>query len=91
MWLHLDLIASLQSSAKELFGCVEYAYTTIPTYPCGQIGFLISSLGGSSKKPRRTVAEALIESEVNSLRYYTEEVHSAAFVLPRFAKGKLDC
>eukprot|EP01102_Stenamoeba_stenopodia_P020628 TRINITY_DN811_c0_g1_i1.p1 TRINITY_DN811_c0_g1~~TRINITY_DN811_c0_g1_i1.p1 ORF type:complete len:290 (-),score=73.22 TRINITY_DN811_c0_g1_i1:236-1105(-) len=90
MWLHLDLIKELKQTAKELFPSVEYAYTCIPTYPCGQIGFLISSLGGSCKKPRRTVKEALIEEEVETLRYYTEQIHEAAFVLPRFAQHLQD-
>lgn len=56
-WLHLDLIQNLVKSCRNIFPVVKYgdlryslfshssapAYTTIPTYPCGQIGFLVCS------------------------------------------------
>ena len=43
MWLHLDLIAGVFQQCKEIFPSVKYAYTTIPTYPSGQRGFIIAS------------------------------------------------
>jgi spermidine synthase len=43
LWLHLDLIANVFNQCKEIFPSVRYAYTTIPTYPSGQIGFIIAS------------------------------------------------
>lgn len=43
MWLHLQLIAKLLRDARQLFPTVDYAYTCIPTYPCGQIGFVLMS------------------------------------------------
>lgn len=43
-WLHLDLIASMQKFCRTLYPSVGYAYTTIPTYPSGQIGFILCSL-----------------------------------------------
>ncbi|POS83899.1 putative spermidine synthase, partial [Erysiphe pulchra] len=49
-WLHLALIAKLQKDCREVFPNVEYAYTTIPTYPSGQIGFLVCS-----KDPERNL------------------------------------
>lgn len=83
MWLHLNLIKPLVSSIKSLYTSVEYAYTTIPTYPSGQIGFIVATKGrGSCKKPvRQPDADTL-----TNLKYYTPELHSAAFVLPAFAK-----
>ena len=35
LWLHLDIIKSLAAMCHEVFkgGSVQYAYTTIPTYP----------------------------------------------------------
>lgn len=45
MWLHLNLIKPLVKSIKQRFTSVEYAYTTIPTYPSGQIGFIIATKG----------------------------------------------
>ena len=43
-WLHLDLISGMQEFCRTLFPTVSYAYTTIPTYPSGQIGFALCSL-----------------------------------------------
>ncbi len=42
-WLHLELIKEMQTFCKTLFPVVDYAYCTIPTYPSGQIGFMLCS------------------------------------------------
>ena len=78
-WLHLPLIRNLRQSTKELFPVAEYAFTTIPTYPCGQIGFIVCSLepGRDIKTPLRKVPDC---------RYYNDQVHVASFVLPEFAR-----
>jgi spermidine synthase len=87
-WLHLDLIADLKKSCKEVFPVAEYAYTTIPTYPSGQIGFMVCS-----KDATRNVREPLrtwtAEEEVKLCRYYNQDIHRASFVLPNFARQKL--
>jgi spermidine synthase len=36
-WLHLDLIESMMRCCRGIFSNVQYAYTTIPTYPSGQV------------------------------------------------------
>jgi len=96
IWLHLELIKNMVTFARKLFVNAEYAFTTIPTYPSGQIGFLLCSVGekkdGQSPKvscrtPKRTVKDAFIEGTENSLRYYHSDIHSASFVLPAFAKA----
>jgi len=81
-WLHLRIIKNLMDLSKTLFTHAEYAYATIPTYPCGQIGFLLGSLDGSCKIPRRTLKL--------DTRYYNSDVHRAAFVLPEFVRKELD-
>ena len=83
LWLHLPLINDLLKSTRELFAVAEYAFTTIPTYPSGQIGFLVCSkeAGRDLKTPVRKVANT---------RYYNERVHSAAFVLPEFGRALID-
>jgi len=87
-WLHLDLIADLKKSCKEVFPVAEYAYTTIPTYPSGQIGFMVCS-----KDATRNVREPLrtwsAEEEQKLCRYYNQDIHRASFVLPNFARQKL--
>lgn len=86
-WLHLDLIRPMMTSCRNLFPTVEYAYTTIPTYPSGQIGFILCSkkkdadLQTPSRKPSADFQK--------SLRYYNPAVHHAAFVLPEFARRSL--
>ncbi len=87
MWLHLNLIAPLMKSCREIFADAEYAYTTIPTYPSGQIGFILcaKSVTGRLKQPCRDIPSAIQES----LRYYNADIHRASFVLPEFAKRAL--
>ena len=43
VWLDLKLISSCMSHCHSVFPVASYAYTTIPTYPCGQIGFFLAS------------------------------------------------
>jgi len=88
IWLNLDLIQKLVTANLGTFANVEYATTQIPTYPCGQIGFLLGSKADgvtekpSCKKPLREPDAELSKK----LRYYTPEVHQAAFVLPKFVQ-----
>jgi len=87
-WLHLKLIADLKKSCKQVFPVAEYGWTTIPTYPSGQIGFMVCCKDGSRdvKKPLRTVTS---EEEDKLFKYYSSKVHAAAFVLPKFAEKAL--
>ena len=43
IWLHAELIKDVLEMCKDIFqgGSVQYGYTTIPTYPSGQIGFVM--------------------------------------------------
>ena len=79
MWIHLPLIAGILESTRTIFPNVEYAYTTIPSYPSGQIGFVVASLDGKRdlRTPLRTPANC---------RYWSPEIHRSAFVLPEFAR-----
>ena len=67
-------------SGKKIFKHAEYCYTTIPTYPSGQIGFVVCSEGASPTAPVRELEEAVADK----LQYYTPRIHQAAFVLPKF-------
>lgn len=87
MWLHANLIQPLVWSCRRIYAVVEYAYTSIPTYPSGQIGFILCS-----KNPETKFREPLrkpSEKELADLKYYNSEIHSAAFVLPNFARRSL--
>ena len=82
LWLHLPLIKQLRDTAREIFACAEYAYTTIPTYPGGQIGYIIAS------NTQRDLSIPI--REVQGTRYYNSSVHKAAFVLPEFGRAMLE-
>ncbi|KAJ3124445.1 putrescine aminopropyltransferase [Nowakowskiella sp. JEL0407] len=87
-WLHLPLIKQVLTNSKKLYPVVEYGWASVPTYPSGQIGFIVCSkeAGRDVKKPLRTFGE---KYEDENLRYYSAKVHEAAFVLPQFAKVAL--
>lgn len=88
-WLHLQLITDLKKSCREVFPIAEYAYTTIPTYPSGQIGFMVCCKDADRdvSKPLRTVSS---EEEKKMYRYYNKRIHEASFVLPTFAAAVLN-
>lgn len=88
-WLHLPLITKLKKDCKEVFPVAEYAYTTIPTYPSGQIGFMVCSKDPNAnvKVPLRSWSQ---EEEEKLCRYYNSEIHKASFILPTFAKKALE-
>ena len=83
LWLHAQFIKELQRTVREIFTVAEYAFTTIPTYPSGQIGFMICAKGERRdlKVPVRKVPNTI---------YYNENVHKAAFILPEFARSLLE-
>jgi spermidine synthase len=81
MWLHLDLIKPLIDSVSKIFSSVEYSYATVPSYPSGQLGFILATKGRNTCK----VPERKPDKEMQKqLRYYTPEIHQASFVLPAF-------
>jgi len=85
-WLHIDLIAKVLGECRGMFGAARYAYTTIPTYPSGQIGFILAC------KDNAAVDLAVNNGPIPQdmpLRYYSADIHRAAFVLPAFAAKKL--
>jgi spermidine synthase len=74
--------------ARRVFSTVQYAYASVPTYPSGQIGFIVCSKEPNKDLsiPVRSFSE---DEEERLLKYYNAEVHKAAFVLPSFAKRAL--
>lgn len=86
VWLHRPLIEKMMKFMKETvgFSTVKYAIIYIPTYPCGSIGSFVCTKDASINvlEPLRPV-EAL--GFAKDLKYYSTEIHKAAFVLPRFA------
>ena len=89
-WLHLDFIKKTLGTIRELFPVVKYGFASIPSYPSGQLGFIVASTsqGTVLDEPLRKQTE--LESKEMKLKYYTPEVHKSAFSLPRFAKEVLE-
>eukprot|EP00744_Colponema_vietnamica_P006651 GILI01009649.1.p1 GENE.GILI01009649.1~~GILI01009649.1.p1 ORF type:complete len:306 (+),score=86.58 GILI01009649.1:51-920(+) len=89
IWLHMDMIRDLYSSCKKIYDSVEYAFTTIPTYPSGQIGFLVCGNGTPAGVSFKNPARQPSAEHLANLKYYTSDVHQAAFALPKFAADAL--
>ncbi|KAI8608889.1 spermidine synthase [Chytriomyces sp. MP71] len=69
-----------------MYPTVEYAWASVPTYPCGNMGFILccNEAGRDLKAPLRA-----FKPEEDKTRYYSAEVHRAAFVLPVFTRKGL--
>jgi len=98
LWLHLDIIKALAAMCKGVFagGAVSYAYTTIPTYPSGQIGMMLCTKAQGPgqepldpRTPRQPPPPGVPKLNIPELRYYTHDVHAPAFALPKFAVDAL--
>lgn len=87
LWLHVPLINEVRASARDVgFAQVEYAFTTIPTYPSGQIGFLLAAKAGGAENSLKVP----IKGPNTLTRYWNKDVHRAAFVLPEFGRSILE-
>lgn len=53
MWLELPFIESCFKRIHSLYPVAKYAYTTIPSYPSGQIGFFLASKNKVNKPRQR--------------------------------------
>ena len=93
MWNNLPLITKLVQGVKDLgvFESVEYATTQIPTYPLGQIGFIVCAKADAAAAAGAAAAGKAASCKVpvrrvtdEPMEYYTSELHEAAFVLPKF-------
>ena len=48
IWLDLGLIERVVKHSKQLFSVVNFAFSSVPTYPCGTIGYILASLNNVS-------------------------------------------
>lgn len=83
IWLHSKTIKACMDTCKQIFPIVDFYQTSIPVYPCGIIGFMILSKQFVPRNiVRRIRAQELVAA--NLTKYYTPEIHLAAFVKPAF-------
>jgi spermidine synthase len=85
VYLHRSVIEGVYAFARKLYSKLGYYYTLVPTYPSGMIGFFFCS------KELDPVGEinTLRAAKLQGLKYYSPEIHQAAFSLPRFARDFL--
>ncbi|XP_076957806.1 spermine synthase-like [Bidens hawaiensis] len=96
MWLHTHLIEDMITTCRHIFkGSVHYAWTSVPTYPSGVIGFILCSTDGppvNFKVPVNPIEK--LEGTLKhhrELRFYNSQMHRAAFALPSFVKREVNC
>ena len=89
-WFDLDVIKNLLKIARNHFKTVNYCYTLVPSYPSGQIGFLIACKDKivNFRTPYYELSKQ--QKESMQLKYYSSETHTAAFALPSFIKEQLN-
>jgi spermidine synthase len=85
LWIHFNLIADLIECCADIFDYAEYATTCVPSYPCGQIGFVLARRG-QSKSCRNPVRLPAFQQD---LQWYNPQMHQAAFAVPQYAKKQL--
>lgn len=81
-----DLIRQVQASLRRVFPVAALYWGVVPTYPGGLWTYSVASKGPD---PSRPDAERWSRYGL-ATRYYTPEVHRAAFVLPPFVAGLVD-
>lgn len=81
-FFHRECVVNLAKITKDLFPVQAYSYILVPTYPGGNIGICLGSLGPKLNKPSRDISEDFQKQ----LKYYCPEIHEASFVLPYFAR-----
>ena len=104
VWLHLDVIKPVLNHCRQCFAEAGYFYCTVPTYPSGQIGFIIGRVGpavveegkeggsgdGAVLLPLGEPLRGVDDALQRQLRYYNSDMHRASFVLPEFARRALE-
>ena len=80
-YYHGETIKGLFDFIPDVFENYGYYYTVVPTYPSGIIGFTYLS---NRISPYETIPD--MKKLPEDLRYYTPEIHKAAFALPAFAQ-----
>lgn len=89
IWYDLQLVANTLRYCRNQFPAAAYAYTSVPSYPSGQIGFVIGSLDNDVKFDTPDLVFSREDEKAMNLRYYNSDVHKAAFVLPTNVKYQL--
>jgi len=87
IWINLNLISDVVHCCNDIFDYAEYATASIPSFPCGQTGFVLGRKGRnySCRKPLRLPSPKF----TSQLKWYNPDIHEASFQLPEFVKRHL--
>ncbi|XP_061338601.1 spermidine synthase 1-like [Gastrolobium bilobum] len=94
LWHENFIIADTIADCKKIFkGSVNYAWTTVPTYASGVIGFMLCSTEGPPVNFKHPINP--LNPEHNGVakgppKFYNPEIHAAAFCLPSFVEKVID-
>jgi spermidine synthase len=77
-WFKADLIRQVQQDVSEIFPITRLYIANIPTYPSGLWTF---TMGSKTYDPLQVDETRIADIPT---KYYTPQLHKAAFVLPRF-------
>ncbi|NIM11823.1 MAG: polyamine aminopropyltransferase [Candidatus Aminicenantes bacterium] len=76
---HKDIIKDIASFSRKIYPIYFYYYTMVPTYPSGVIGFSFCS---KKYHPINDFKPEKVDA-LEGLKYYSKDMHKAAFVLPQ--------
>ncbi|XP_030557576.1 spermidine synthase [Drosophila novamexicana] len=85
-WLDFEYVKKTLKGCALHFPKVGYAITSVPSYPCGHIGFIVASLDIKHRLENPVKKFEKSEIDALNLKYYTSEIHAAAFTLPRWVE-----
>ncbi|RWS06010.1 Spermidine synthase-like protein [Dinothrombium tinctorium] len=88
-WFDLKLIKSMYKTTKSIFKSVTYATIAMPTYPSGQIGFIIACKDQTVDFSQPLYKFSSKQQESMNLKYYSEKMHTSSFILPTFVEEAL--
>ncbi|XP_056176764.1 spermidine synthase 2-like [Syzygium oleosum] len=89
-WLDNFQMEDTINECRKIFkGSVRYAWSTVPSYSSGTIGFVLCSNDGPAVDFEKPVNP--LDTENNGVakgppKFYNPQIHAAAFCLPSFAK-----
>ncbi|RWS27742.1 Spermidine synthase-like protein [Leptotrombidium deliense] len=89
-WFDFELVQSLYKMAKSIFKCVNYSTISMPTYPSGQIGFVLACKDKSIDFSLPVYKFSQKQRESMNLKYYSEKMHQSCFTLPPFVLRALN-
>jgi spermidine synthase len=90
MWTDSDHIRNLVAVCADIFDTAEYATTNVPSYPGGQIGFILSRKGDGFNRTRGCSVPLRIPSFQQDLQWYNPLMHRSAFALPQYVIAELN-